>query len=90
MLDPWARAVSDTVWNRRAASDPSEDGHTSLRALVTKVPPRLPRVEPRGLDGAIIYELHVGGFTRHPSSGVDEPGTFAGLIEKILTCASSA
>ena len=33
----------------------------------------------------IIYELHVGNFTRHPSSGVDPArrGTFAGLIEKI-------
>jgi glycosidase len=31
----------------------------------------------------IIYELHVGGFTRHPSSGVRHPGTFLGLIEKI-------
>jgi glycogen operon protein len=29
--------------------------------------------------------MHVGGFTRHPSSGVDERlrGTYAGLIEKI-------
>jgi glycogen operon protein len=32
---------------------------------------------------AVIYELHVGGFTRHPSSGVTWPGTFAGLIEQI-------
>src|SRR6185295_3458885 len=33
----------------------------------------------------IIYEMHVRGFTRHPSSGVDEArrGTYAGLIEKI-------
>ena len=33
----------------------------------------------------IIYEMHVGGFTRHPSSGVapEKRGTFAGLIEKI-------
>ena len=33
----------------------------------------------------IIYEMHVRGFTRHPSSDVDEKtrGTFAGLIEKI-------
>jgi isoamylase len=29
--------------------------------------------------------MHVGGFTRHPSSGVspEKRGTFAGLIEKI-------
>ena len=33
----------------------------------------------------IIYEMHVRGFTRHPSSGVPESkrGTYAGLIEKI-------
>jgi isoamylase len=33
----------------------------------------------------IIYEMHVRGFTRHPSSGVSEAkrGTFAGVIEKI-------
>jgi glycogen operon protein len=27
--------------------------------------------------------VHVGGFTRHPSSGVRHPGTFDGLVEKI-------
>src|SRR6266478_6058084 len=32
---------------------------------------------------AIIYELHVRGFTQHASSGVSRPGTFAGLVEKI-------
>ena len=33
----------------------------------------------------IIYEMHVRGFSRHPSSGIPEKkrGTFAGLIEKI-------
>ena len=33
----------------------------------------------------IIYEMHVRGFTRHPSSGIDtvKRGTYAGLIEKI-------
>jgi glycogen operon protein len=31
----------------------------------------------------IIYELHVRGFTRHPKSGVDHPGTYRGLIEKL-------
>jgi isoamylase len=33
----------------------------------------------------IIYELHVGNFTRHPNSGVraGRRGTFAGLIEKL-------
>ena len=37
----------------------------------------------RDLANSIIYELHVGGFTRDPSSGVMHPGTYLGLIEKI-------
>src|SRR5262249_51803060 len=42
-------------------------------------PPRRPFAR------TIIYELHVGGFTRHPNSGVGAArrGTYAGLIQKI-------
>ncbi len=41
--------------------------------------------QPRPESDAIIYELHVKGFTKRPSSGVDPglAGTYAGLIEKI-------
>lgn len=35
------------------------------------------------MEDLIIYELHVRGFTNHPSSGVQHPGTFAGLMEKL-------
>jgi glycogen operon protein len=35
------------------------------------------------LSETIIYEMHVRGFTRHPSAGVAKAGTFAGLIDKI-------
>ena len=37
------------------------------------------------LSRSVVYELHVGGFTKHPSSAVSESlrGTYAGLIEKI-------
>jgi isoamylase len=34
-------------------------------------------------EDLVIYEAHVRGFTRHPSSEVAAPGTFAGLVEKI-------
>ena len=37
----------------------------------------------RNLSETIIYELHVRGFTRSPSGGVEHPGTFLGVIEKI-------
>jgi glycogen operon protein len=40
-------------------------------------PPRTP------LEDSIVYELHVRGFTCHPSSAVQHPGTYAGLVEKI-------
>src|SRR3990172_8667219 len=84
LVDPRARAVTDARWDRRRASDPEDAGHASLRAVVTApLPPRRDPIDPRGLDAAAIYALHVGGFTRHPSSGVKQPGTFAGLIEKI-------
>ena len=54
-----------------------------MRAIVTA--PMGPREAnaPRQLGDAVIYELHVGGFTRHPSSGARYPGTFLALIEKI-------
>ncbi|HUH98704.1 MAG TPA: glycogen debranching protein GlgX, partial [Anaerolineales bacterium] len=34
-------------------------------------------------SSTVIYETHVRGFTVHPNSGVDHPGTYRGLIEKI-------
>ncbi|MFT5430365.1 MAG: isoamylase [Myxococcota bacterium] len=40
-------------------------------------PPRVP------LEHSLIYEVHIRGFTAHPSSAVTSPGTFAGLIDKI-------
>lgn len=42
-----------------------------------ELPHRIP------LEDSVIYELHVRGFTCHPSSGVPHPGTYSGVIEKI-------
>jgi glycogen operon protein len=39
-------------------------------------PPRLP------LSELVIYEVHLKGFTAHPSSGVRHPGTYLGFAEK--------
>jgi glycogen operon protein len=85
LMDPWARAVTDTVWCRRCAVGGVDSGHTSLRGVVEAGNEPLPRKSPilPGLQDAVIYELHVGGFTQHPSSGVQRPGKFTGLIEKI-------
>lgn len=37
----------------------------------------------RPLHDSIIYEMHVAGFTKHPTSNVSKPGTYLGVIEKI-------
>jgi isoamylase len=39
-----------------------------------------PRTPARDL---VVYEAHLRGFTRHPSSGVRAPGTFAGFAQRI-------
>ncbi|GAB2784702.1 glycogen debranching protein GlgX [Rhabdobacter roseus] len=35
------------------------------------------------IEDLVIYEMHVRGFTQHPSSGVKNPGTFAAIRSKI-------
>ena len=82
ILDPWARAVSNKKWNRKQAIQAASNG---LRGIVCDIrhKPTPIHSKPKSLDGAIIYEVHVGGFTQHPSSGVKHPHTFKGLIEKI-------
>lgn len=83
ILDPWARSVSHKQWQRSLAVTKQVNG---LRAIVTDVhyePGLLAKTKPKTLDGAIIYEVHVGGFTRHASANVHHAGTFKGLIEKI-------
>ena len=37
----------------------------------------------RDLSETIIYELHVRGFTQSATSGVEHPGTYLGVIDKI-------
>ena len=85
LLDPWACAVSDAGWSRARAADPADESPCGLRSVVCD--PAFDwngdRPLARPLEGAVIYEMHVGGFTRHPSAGVAAPGTFAGLMEKI-------
>jgi glycogen operon protein len=89
LLDPYglAVAVPDT-YDRWAAARPGDNAAVAMKSVVAD-PDRydwegdLPLR--RRLAETVIYELHVGGFTRHPSSGVapSRRGTYAGLIEKI-------
>ena len=85
LLDPWARAVSIKNWNREAACCPGDNGHCSMRSVVVDEHYDWEDDKPLAIrsERSIIYEVHVGGFTRHPSANVIHPGTFSALIEKI-------
>lgn len=85
LLDPWARAVSNKQWHRGAACVPGDNGQTAMRCMVVDETYDWEGDKPLAIrsEKAIIYELHVGGYTRHPSAKVKYPGTFVGLIEKI-------
>ena len=89
LLDPYGRAVAvPPGYSRRAAQQPGENTAVAMKSAVA---------DPQAYDWqgdaplqrpfaqTVIYELHVAGFTRHPSSGVAPAtrGTYAGLIEKI-------
>jgi glycogen operon protein len=87
LLDPAATALSDgVIWGHGLSGDAREEGRgTNRRSLFFRrsfdwredAPPLVP------LEDSLIYELHVRGFTCHPSAGVSRPGTFQGLVEKI-------
>ena len=85
LLDPWARAVSHRLWDRNTASHSGDNGHAAMRSLVVADDYDWEGDEPLNIrsENSVIYELHVGGFTRHPSASVRHPGTFAALIDKI-------
>ena len=89
LLDPYARAVVDDPYDRELASQYGvENCAHAMKSVV--VDPGVydwegDRPLRRTFDDAVIYEMHVRGFTRHPSSGLSDAkrGTYAGLIEKI-------
>ncbi len=89
LIDPYARAiVGDDIYDRKAAILPGDNCTTALKGVV---------VDNRSYDwegdrplrisyaNSVIYEMHVGGFTQHPSANLpeEERGTFAGIIDKI-------
>jgi len=89
LLDPYGRAaIVPDGYSRQAASRFGENNAIAIKSVV---------VDPESYDWegdaplrrpfatTVIYEMHVAGFTRHPSSGVapERRGTYAGMIDKI-------
>ena len=86
LISPYARGISKQLWKRDDAIGPHDNLATSMRCAVVDVSAydwEGDRPLKRPIHESIIYEVHVGGFTRSPSAGVSNPGTFAGMIEKI-------
>lgn len=89
LLDPYGLLVErGDNFSREAARNEGSNIDSCLKSVVVDIDdydwqddqhPRHP------FATSVIYEMHVGGFTRHESSGVSENkrGTYAGLIEKI-------
>jgi glycogen operon protein len=87
LIDPYARALADgEEWGGRppARSGGRRSGFSRACQVADDHfdwqgdrPLNIP------LKDSIIYEMHVRGYTRHPSSGVNHPGTYRGIVEKI-------
>jgi isoamylase len=99
LIDPYATAISrlpDWDFSQARGCDSSSSGKDPLFSKTDDAgtipkcifahehfhwhddtPPRHP------WSKTVIYETHVRGFTLHASSGVEHPGTYRGLVEKI-------
>jgi len=89
LLDPYGRAIAvPNNYSRDSARREGDNSATAMKSVDT---------DPRAYDWegdvplkrpwsrTIIYEMHVRGFTAHPSSGLpaSKRGTYVGLVEKI-------
>jgi glycogen operon protein len=89
LLDPYGLAVAvPETYDRNRAAGPGANTAYAMKSVVADparydwdgdAPLRRPFAE------TVIYEMHVRGFTTHPSSGVaaSKRGTYAGLVETI-------
>jgi glycogen operon protein len=89
LLDPYGRGITvPRQYSRANASGPGDNASSAMKSVVIgshsydwEGDRPLRHLSSR----TILYEMHLRGFTRHPSSGLSEEkrGTYAGLIEKI-------
>jgi len=99
LIDPYAKAMTDiTNWDfgRCSGFDPDKPGRDLTYSYDDDVAhqPRCIVVDDSfdwqgdtpinyPLRFSVIYEMHVKGLTAHSNSGVEHPGTYRGIIEKI-------
>jgi isoamylase len=99
LLDPYAKAVSgkyrnsDNLLLAYDAHSADRDLSRDSRDNTAAVPKGIviddafdwqgDRAAELALEKLVIYEVHLKGYTAHPSAGVRFPGTYLGFIEKI-------
>ena len=89
LLDPYGKAIiMPPGYDRRVLARSGDHAAIAPKSVVADCDrydwegDTAPR---RRFTDTVIYELHVGGFTRNPNSAVaaEKRGTYAGLIDKI-------
>jgi isoamylase len=89
LLDPYAKGVFfPPAFDRRMAIEPGPNAGKAPLGVLPGAPVAFDWEEalsPKPESDAIIYELHVKGFTKNSNSAVhlSRAGTYAGVIEKI-------
>lgn len=86
LIDPYALGNTNVLWDREAACGDGDNSGMSLRSVVIDAEDYdwegdVPLCRP--MKDTIIYEMHVGGFTRSSTARVKYPGTFQAVMEKI-------
>ncbi|WP_157315356.1 glycogen debranching protein GlgX [Chitinibacter sp. GC72] len=84
LLDPYAKGISNLLWDRAAACGDGDNLHHAMRCEVVDTRDydwEGDKPLGRRMADSVIYELHVRGFTA--SSDLPKAGTFRALIEKI-------
>jgi isoamylase len=87
LIDPYARGNTAALWKRGAACSPGDNLASSMRSVVIDADAydwKGDQPLNRPIEQTIVYEMHVGGFTRSSTAGVRAaPGTFRAVSEKI-------
>jgi isoamylase len=84
LMDPYARAIGGRdVWGQKP--DWNDRFQHRSRVVFDDYDWEGDRPLEIPLEDLVVYEMHVRGFTRHPSSGLDaaEAGTFSAMRAKI-------
>jgi isoamylase len=82
LMDPYAKVIGGRdVWG--VTPDWSDIYHHRSRISLDDFDWEDDRPLEIAPEDLIVYEMHVRSFTKHESSGVKHPGTFAGIRQKI-------